>query len=138
MLQALHLIACKSRSSVIRRRAARILVEADRQEGTCYSGIIGLIVGSAADLEEEKTRKMQIEQVPATSHFTCDQIPEEARFADSVIEGGPGSPPKHKLVCARYTHDRDGQVEVMEYDGEGLPLSLKFVGARVFDFAQAT
>jgi hypothetical protein len=138
MLQALHLIACKSRSSVIRRRAARILVEADRQEGTCYSGIIGLIVGSAADLEEEKTRKMQIEQVPATSNFTCDQIPEEARFADSVIEGGPGSPPKHKLVCARYTHDRDGQVEVMEYDGEGLPLSLKFVGARVFDFAQAT
>lgn len=138
MLQALHLIACKSRSSVIRRRAARILVEADRQEGTCYSGIIGLIVGSAADLEEEKTRKMQIEQVPATSNFTCDQIPEEARFADSVIEGGPGSPPKHKLVCARYTHDRDGQIEVMEYDGEGLPLSLKFVGARVFDFAQAT
>jgi len=138
ILQALHLIACKSRSSVIRRRAARILVAADRQEGTYYSGIIGLIIGSAADLEEEKTREMQSEQVPATSKFTCDQIPEEARFADSVIEGGPGSPPKHKLVCARYTHDRYQQIEVMEYDGEGLPLDLRFVRARGFDFAQAT
>ena len=138
ILPALHLIACKSRSSVIRRRAARILVEADRQEGTCYSGIIGLIVGSAAELEEEKTRKMRSEPVPTTSNFTCDQIPEEARFADSVIEEEPGSLPKHKLVCARYTHDRDEQIELMEYDGEGLPLDLRFVGARVFDFAQAT
>jgi hypothetical protein len=138
ILPALHLIACKSRSSAIRRRAAEILVSADRQEGTCYSGIIGLIVGSAAELEEEKARKLQGNPMPATCSFTCDQIPEEARFADSVIEGGPGSPPKHKLVCARYTHDRDGQIEVMEYDGEGLPLELQFVGSRVFDFAQAT
>jgi hypothetical protein len=113
-------------------------VEADRQEGTCYSGIIGLIVGSAADLEEEKARKLQTNPMPATSDFTCDQITEEVRFADYVIEEGPGLPPKHKLVCARYTHDRDEQIEVMEYDGEGLPLNLRFVGARVFDFAQAT
>jgi hypothetical protein len=138
ILQALHIIACKSRSSVIRRRAVEILISADRQEGTCYSGIIGLIVGSAADLEEEKTRKLQGNSMPNTCSFTCDQIPEEARFADSVIEGRPGSPPKHKLVCARYTHDRDGQIEVMEYDGEGLPLDLHFVGARVFDLAQVT
>jgi hypothetical protein len=138
LLLALHLIACKSRSSAIRRRAAEILVSADRQEGTCYSGIIGLIVGSAAELEEEQARKLQGNPMPTTCSFTCDQIPEEARFADSVIEGRPGSPPKHKLVCARYTHDRDGQIEVMEYDGEGLPLDLRFVGARVFDLAQAT
>jgi hypothetical protein len=138
ILQSLHLIACKSRSSAIRRRAVEILVTADRQEGTCYSGIIGLIVGSAAELEEEKARKLQSNLMPATSNSTCDQIPEEARFADSVIEGEPGSPPKHKLVCARYTRDRDEQIEVMEYDGEGLPLDLRFVGARVFDFAQAT
>ena len=137
LLPALHLIACKSRSSVIRRRAAEILVSADRQEGTCYSGIIGLIVGSAADLEEDKTRKLQSDPTAATHNFTCEQIPEEARFADSVIEGEPGSPPKHKLVCTRYTHDRDEQIEVMEYEGEGLPLELHFVGSRVFDFAQA-
>jgi hypothetical protein len=138
MLPALHLIACKSRSSAIRRRAAEILVAADRQEGTCYSGIIGLIVGSAAELEEDKARKLQGDPMAPTCNFTCGQIPEEARFTDSVIEGGPGSPPRHKLVCARYTHDRDEQIEVMEYDGEGLPLTLRFVGARVFDLAQAT
>lgn len=138
LLPALHLVACKSRSSVIRRRAVEILVSADRQEGTCYSGIIGLIVGSAAELEEDRTRKLQRNPIPATCNFPCDQIPEEARFADSVIEGEPGSPPKHKLVCARYTHDRDDQIEAMEYDGKGLPLDLRFVRARVFDFAQAT
>lgn len=138
LLPALHLIACKSRSTAIRRRAAEILVSADRQEGTCYSGIIGLIVGSAAELEEDMARKLQSDLMPATHNFTCEQIPEAARFADSVIEGGPGSPPKHKLVCARYTHDRDEQIEIMEYDGEGLPLDLHFVCTRVFDFAQAT
>jgi len=138
ILPALHLIACKSRSSAIRRRAAEILVAADRQEGTCYSGIIGLIVGSAAELEEDRTRKLQSNTMPPTSNFTCDQIPEEARFADSVIEGGPGSPPKFKLVCARYTHDRDGQIEVVEYDGEGLPMDLRFVGAKIFDLAEST
>ena len=135
ILPALHLIACKSRSSAVRRRAVEILVTADRQEGTCYSGIIGLIVGSAVDLEEDKARKLQNNAMPATCDFTCEQIPEEARFADAVIEGGPGAPPKFKLVCTRYTHDQDGQIEVMEYDGEGLPLDLRFVGARVFDFA---
>ena len=138
ILPALHLIACKSRYSAIRRRAARILVEANRQEGTCYSGNIGLTLGSAADLEEEKTRKLQSNPMPGMCTFMCDQVPEKARFADSVIEGEPGSPPRHKLVCARYTHDRDERIEVMEYDGEGLPLDLRFVGARVFDFAQAT
>lgn len=137
ILPALHLIACKSRSSAIRRRAVEMLVTADRQEGTCYSGIIGLIVGSAAELEEEKVRNLQGASMPATSDFTCDQVPEEARFADSVIEGGPGTPPKFKLVCARYTHSHDEQIEVVEYDGEGLPLDLHLAGVRVFDCAKS-
>jgi hypothetical protein len=135
ILPAIHLIACKSRSSVTRRRAAKILLAADRQEGTCYSGIIGLIVGSAADLEEDKARKLRSDLLPSTYSFTCDQIPEEARIADAVIAEEPGAPPKFKLVCTRYTHVQDGQIEVMEYDGEGLPLDLRLVGARLFDFA---
>lgn len=137
ILPALHLIACKSRSSVIRRRAVEMLVTADRQEGTCYSGVIGLIVASAAELEENKARNLQGASMPATCDITCDEIPEEARFADSVIEGERGSPPKFKLVCARYTHAHDEQIEVVEYDGEGLPLDLHLAGVRVFDCAKS-
>lgn len=136
ILPALHLIACKSRSSATRRRAAEILVTADRQEGTCYSGIIGLIVGCAADLEEDRARTLQKDPTPAKCQFTSDQVPEEARFADSVIKGGPGLPPKFKLVCARYIHEQSDQIEVMEYYGEGFPLDLRFEGAKVFECAK--
>jgi hypothetical protein len=135
LLPALHLTACKSRSSAIRRPAADMLVAADRQEGTCYSGIIGLIVRSAAEVEEDKASKLQSSPTLTKHDFTCNQIPEEARVADLVIEEGPGSSPKFKLVCTRYTHVQGGQIELLEYDGEGLPLDLSFVGARVFDFA---
>lgn len=132
ILPALHLIACKSRSSAIRRRAAGILVTADRQEGTCYSGIVGLIVGCAASLEEDRARTLQKVPMPTKCNFSSNQVPEEARFADSVIKGGRGLPPKFKLVCARYIHDHDEQIEVMEYYGEDFPLDLRFEGARVF------
>lgn len=136
LLPALHLIACKSRSSAIRRRAANILINADRQEGTTYSGVIGLIVGSAAELEEGRARALQSDSLPARYSFASDQIPEEARFADSVIKGSPGNPPLFKLACARYLHDQDGRIEVKEYSGEGLPLDLRFVRSRVFDCSQ--
>jgi hypothetical protein len=136
ILPALHLIACKSRSSAIRRRAIQILNTADRQEGTCYSGIIGLIVGCAVEIEEARARTLQKDSVHATRDLSSNEVPEEARFADSVIKGGPGLPPKFKLVCARYMHDRDEQIELLEYYGEGFPLDLRFVVARVIDCAK--
>jgi hypothetical protein len=136
ILPALHLIACKSRSSTIRRRASQILITADRQEGTCYSGIIGLIVGCATEIEEARARTLRKDPIHVTCSFSSDQVPEEARFADSVIEGGPGLPPKFKLVCARYMHDQAEKIELLEYYGEGFPLDLSFVVARVIDCAK--
>lgn len=135
ILPALHLIACKSRSSAIRRRATRLLITADRQEGTCHSGVIGHIVGCAADLEEGRTRLLQGDKSPVSSDYTCDQIPEEARFADSVIKGESGLPPSFELVCARYLHDHGEKIEVTEYCGKGLSLKVRFLGVKVFDFA---
>lgn len=135
ILPALHLIACKSRSSAIRRRATKLLITADRQEGTCHSGVIGHIVGCAADLEEGRTSLLAGDLSPAPREFTCDQIPEEARFADSVIKGESGLPPSFELVCARHLHGHEKGIEVTEYCGTGLSLKLRFTGARVFDFA---
>jgi hypothetical protein len=113
-----------------------MLITADRQEGTCYSGIIALIVGNATEIEEARARMLRKDPIHATCNLSSDQIPEEARFADSVIEGGPGLPPKFKLVCARYMHDRDEKIELLEYFGEGFPLDLRFVVARVIDCAK--
>lgn len=137
ILLALHLIACKCRSSAVRRRAAQLLMDADRLEGTCHSAVIGLIVGSAADLEERRARALYGNVAPVLDDLTSDQVPEEARFADCVVKGDPGSPPSIQLACARYLHGQEGQIEVLEYAGvvEIAPLHLRFECSkvRVFD-----
>lgn len=136
ILLALHLIACKSRSSAVRRRATQLLMDADRQEGNCHSSVIGLIVGSAADLEERRARALRSNSASVLDDLTSDQVPEEARFADCVVEGDPGSPPLLKLACARYLHSQGGHIEVSEYAGViGIaPLHLRFECSKVHVF----
>jgi hypothetical protein len=140
ILLALHLIACKCRSSAVRRRATKLLMDADRLEGTCHSGVIGLIVGSAADIEERRARSLQGDPASILDDLTSDQVPEEARFADCVVKGDPGSPPSFKLACARYLHGQDGQIEVSEYAGVfGIaPIQLRFECSKVHVFDCAT
>jgi len=137
ILLALHLIACKCRSSAVRSRATELLMDADRQEGTCHSAVIGLTVGSTADLEERKARALSGHPESALEDLTSDQVPEEARFADCVVKGDPGSPPSFQLACARYLHGQHRQIEVSEYAGVvGIaPLHLRFECSkiRVFD-----
>ena len=116
-------------------------MDADRLEGTCHSGVIGLIVGSAADIEERRARSLQGDPASILDDLTSDQVPEEARFADCVVKGDPGSPPSFKLACARYLHGQDGQIEVSEYAGVfGIaPIQLRFECSKVhvFDCAKA-
>jgi hypothetical protein len=136
ILLALQLIACKCRSSVVRRRATQLLMGADRLEGTYYSGVLGLTVGSAADVEERRARSLHANPASMPNDLTSDQVPEEARFADFVVKGDPGSPQSFKLVCARYLHGQDGQVEVSEYAGVmGIaPVTLRFECSKVHVF----
>jgi hypothetical protein len=136
ILLALQLIAYKCRSSVVRRRATQLLMGADRLEGTYYSGVLGLTVGSAADVEERRARSLHANPASMPNDLTSDQVPEEARFADFVVKGDPGSPQSFKLVCARYLHGQDGQVEVSEYAGVmGIaPVTLRFECSKVHVF----
>jgi hypothetical protein len=141
ILLALHLIACKCRSSTVRRRAVQLLMNADRLEARCHSGAIGLIVGSAADIEERRARALHGDPASIMDDIASDQVPEEARFADCVAKGDPGSSPSFELVCARYLHGQDRQIEVSEYAGVlGIaPIQLRFECSkvRVFDCAAA-
>jgi hypothetical protein len=136
ILLALHLIAYKCRSSTVRRRATQMLTDADRLEGTWHSGIIGLIVGSAADLEEQRARALHGNPASIPDDLTSDLVPEEARFADCVVKGDPGSSPSFELTCARYLHGQNGQIEVSEYAGVfGVaPIHLRFECSKVHVF----
>jgi hypothetical protein len=141
ILLALHLVACKCRSTAVRRRAVHLLMGADRLEGTWHSGVIGLTVGSAADVEEQRARALHGSLAPTLGDLTSDQVPEEARFADCVVKGDPGSPPSFSLACARYLHGQDGLIEVSEYAGvvDVAPIRLRFECLKVqaFDCAAA-
>jgi hypothetical protein len=140
ILLALHLIACKCRSSAVRRRAVQLLMGADRLEGTYHSGMIGLTVGSAVDVEERRALHLHANPASMLDDLTSDQVPEEARFADCVVKGDPGPPLSFKLVCARYLHGQDGQIEVSEHVGVvGTPIRLRFecLEVHVFDCAAA-
>jgi hypothetical protein len=113
---------------------------ADRLEGTYHSGVIGLTVGSAVDVEERRARPLHANPASMLDDLTSDQVPEEARFADCVVKGDPGPPQSFKLVCARYLHGQDGQIEVSEHVGVvGTPIRLRFECSEVhvFDCAAA-
>lgn len=138
LLPALHLIACKSRSSLIRRRAIKILCSANRQELTCHSGVIGSIVCFVADLEEKKAKGLRGTAAPVIHNLTSDQVPEEARLADCVVKMSSTwdhslQRPLFRLVCARVVDGQGGQIDVQEYCGEGSSQELELQSSRSFD-----
>lgn len=138
ILPALHLIACKSRSSSIRRRAKNILCSMNRLELTCQSGVIGSVVGAVAILEEREARTMQSSSSPTVADFTSAQVPEHARYSDFVFQMGSEDPsssqrPSFRLACARFLHDKEGRIEVSEYCDERRLTSLQWQSGAVFD-----
>lgn len=137
MLPALYLIACKSRSSVIRRRAIEVLTAASRQEGTFHSGVIGYLVGFVVEVEEERAARALQQDTPTFSinnGLASHQLPEEARFSDCVIDSSPGWPPSFKMVFARYLHDWDDKrVEITQYCGQRSPVDLRLESRIVYD-----
>lgn len=138
ILPALHLIACKSRSSVIRRRATTVLRSANRQELTCHSGVIGSVVVCVAELEEQRSRAIRGDAAPALLDFESEQVPEEARFADCVmkINMSPGpsvSCASFSFAFARFLHDQEGRIEITQYCSEEGAGSLRLESRAVYD-----
>ena len=56
--------------------------------------------------------------------------PETARFADVVLEGIGYH--EIRMICARYRHESDGSIEILDYKGAGQPpITLERLGQMV-------
>jgi hypothetical protein len=118
ILSALYLISLKSRASATRHRAVEILANANRREGLGSSTITAQIAIAIVRVEENRARDMApaMDVVNLLNH----QVPEAARFTDVVRAAGHDLyRPTCRLVCARYLHESDGSIEIIEYLSKG-------------------
>jgi hypothetical protein len=118
ILSALYLISLKSRASATRHRAVEILANANRREGLGSSTITAQIAVAIVRVEENRARDMApaMDVVNLLNH----QVPEAARFTDIVRAAGHDLyRPTCRLVCARYLHESDGSIEIIEYLSKG-------------------
>lgn len=125
ILPALYLIACKCRTSSHRRRAARLLREANRVEAINSSHTLAAYADAIIDLEEQATASLKhcdnIQQTSAVSAgFYADEVPKEARFLDVVAAAGIAAHGGEesstvKLTCTRMIEDQGNKLELLEY-----------------------
>lgn len=118
ILSALYLVAIKSRTSTTRRRAVEALGNANRREGLASSTIIAQFGKYIARVEEDRAKSI-VQNL--SGDLLSHQVPEAARFADIATAAASGDiqRPACRLICARYLHESDGGIEIVEYFGRG-------------------
>ena len=114
VLPALFLICLKCRSREIRYRALALLRDVDRREGLWFSKELFVYAESLIHLEQQRAQADC-----AMSNLPSPEIPEAARFLDVVIAGV--SYLEIRVVCGRVRHEAGGELEIIEYKGQGLP-----------------
>lgn len=117
ILPALYLISLKCRIPHIRQRALALLRNANRREGSYWSGELSTYAESIVHLEEEEAREMSLSITRGTEGQSMSRIPEAARFCDIVIEGV--SLHSIQVVCCRY--ESQESIEILELSGTGAP-----------------
>ena len=118
VLPALYLICLKCRFLALRNRALALLRNADRREGRQWSGELATYGESLINLEMERAETLHGGKCESIG-LNTDEIPEAARFLDVVIDGRGFR--DIRIVCGRYQHERDGELELVEYSGSGSP-----------------
>jgi len=118
VLSPLYLISLKSRTSATRHRAVEILANAKRREALGSSTISAQIAVAIVRVEEARARNMT--PTLLATDLPSDAVPEAARFTDTVrVAGQDLYRPTCRLVCARYLHESDGSIELIEYLSKG-------------------
>ena len=124
ILPALFLIACKCRASSQRRRAARLLHEANRVEAINSSHTLAVYADAVIDLEEQAAVHLTIDQTAGLlddNVFYADEVPKQARFLDVVAAAGEHAAPDSTapltivLSCTRLTEEDGSDFELLEY-----------------------
>lgn len=116
ILPALYLICMKCRIPAIRTRALCLLRDANRREGIQWSREIYTYAESIAMLEERLEKQLQESKPHLVDGL---YIPEACRFTDVVVEGVGFH--EVRVFCGRFRHERNGELEVVEYRGTGYP-----------------
>ena len=118
ILGPMYFISLKSRTSATRHRAVDILASANRREGLGSSTISAQIAVAIVRVEEERAKDMT--RTLLATDLQSDTVPEAARFTDTVRAAGDDlNRPTCRLVCARYRHESDGGIELIEYLSKG-------------------
>lgn len=135
ILPALYLIACKSRTSSHRRRAARLLCEANRVEAINSSHALAAYADAVIEMEERAVADLTGQQA-AGSGFYADEVPKLARFLDVVATAeevalGDGASKTIVLTCTRLVDEGRSNFELLEYryDCETKQHSTSHLGA---------
>lgn len=112
LLPCVMSIATKSRTSIIRWRAQRLLRRINIR-GLLESGALAAFVHRAIELEEESARR--ITGFAADRNLSCDDVPEEARFLEVTPSGELDKPESTRLVVARRASDPFGPPDIEEH-----------------------
>jgi hypothetical protein len=108
IIPSLYLVAMKCRVSKIRHDAITLLNRTQCQEGMWEGSLIARFVAEAAKMEEAAA-----DAEGGGAYKCCLYIPESARFSDVVVAMSE-TPGYGRLICARYSHESTGGLEISE------------------------
>jgi hypothetical protein len=119
VIPTIFLVASKCRKSTIRAKAIELLDIGCRQEAMWDGRPFASIMQKLSDLESlQAARQCTILRLDATeSENSWSEMllhPEAARFCDVVIAEDFGQFGRCTLFCARYQHESDAQIEIIE------------------------
>lgn len=116
LLRALYLICMKCRRPTTRRAAKRLLFWTDLREGPLESSMLVQYARAVIALEEGRNGGFLDEgsALPGLSTDFCS-LPENARFADVAAVDLLPNTEKFQLVCGRFMHESQGQVQLITY-----------------------
>lgn len=115
ILHALFTVACRCRTSYLRRRAIQLLSRAKRREAINCSQQLAVYAETIMHLEEQQAR--QLAGLYFTdSEFFADEMPEHARFLDIVAHPSAEDPQKFALTCTRHVSEHGNDIELLIYE----------------------
>lgn len=127
ILPALYLIACKCRTSSHRRRAARLLHEANRVEAINSSATLAAYADAVIHVEEQSAlRTLQYSGAAHASdsypELYADEVPKTARFLDVVVTAAesavdavtPQQSWRLELACTRLVEEDGNRFELLK------------------------
>jgi hypothetical protein len=106
IIPSLYLVAMKCRCPQTRRQAISLLYNTSCQEGMWEASLIAQFVERIADLEESRIDH-------GNAILEASDVSEKARFCDVLLVESE-DPACGKLICARYCHEKDGDLVVWE------------------------